>query len=95
MAKLLSGRPWCWGGIDGCRVENKKPQAAVLPAVLRCLVTPEGFTRNGVNYVVCQYFRFLENHGCSLFAHPDISMFFVYLQRKSSYNSLISGCFQC
>ena len=42
MAKLLSGRPWCWGGIDGCRVENKKPQAAVLPAVLRCLVTPEG-----------------------------------------------------
>lgn len=41
MAKLLSGRPWCWGGIDGCRVENKKPQAAVLPAVLRCLVTPE------------------------------------------------------
>ena len=57
-------------------------------------VTPERFTRNGVNYAVCQYFRFLENHGCSLLAHPDISMFFVYLQRKSSYNSLISGCFQ-
>ena len=57
-------------------------------------VTPERFTRNGVNYIVCQDFRFLENHGCSLFAHPDISMFFVYLQRKSSYNSLISGCFQ-
>ena len=58
-------------------------------------VTPERFTRNGVNYIVCQDFRFLENHGCSLFAHPDISMFFVYLQRKSSYNSLISGRFQC
>lgn len=59
-----------------------------------CPVTPVGFTRNGVNYIVCQYFRCSENHGCSLFAHPDISMFFVYLQRKSSYNSLISGCFQ-
>lgn len=59
------------------------------------LVTPERFTRNGVKYIVYQHFRFLENHGCSLFAHPDISMFFVYLQRKSSYNSLISGCFQC
>lgn len=58
-------------------------------------VTPEGFTRNGVNYIVCQDFRLPENHGCSLFAHPDISMFFVYLQRKSSYNSLISGRFQC
>lgn len=58
-------------------------------------VTPGRFTRNGVNYVVCQDFRLLENHGCSLFAHPDISMFFVYLQRKSSYNSLISGRFQC
>lgn len=57
-------------------------------------VTPERFTRNGVNYIVGQDFRFLENHGCSLFAHLDISMFFVYLQRKSSYNSLISGCFQ-
>lgn len=60
-----------------------------------CPVTPVGFTRNGVKYIVYQHFRFLENHGCSLFAHPDISMFFVYLQRKSSYNSLISGCFQC
>lgn len=58
-------------------------------------VTPERFTRNGVNYIVCQDFRLPENHGCSLFAHPDISMFFVYLQRKSSYNSLISGRFQC
>ena len=58
-------------------------------------VTPERFIQNGVNYIVCHYFRFLENHGCSLFAHPDISMFFVHLQRKSSYNSLISGRFQC
>jgi len=44
-----------------------------------CPVTPEGFIRNGVKCLVYQYFRISENHGCSLFAHPDISMFFVYL----------------
>lgn len=58
-------------------------------------VTPERFTLTGAKLSFYQYFRILENHGCSLFAHPEISMFFVYLQRKSSYNSLISGCFQC
>ena len=42
-------------------------------------VTPERFIWNGVKYLVYQYFRISENHGCSLFAHPDISMFFVYL----------------
>lgn len=78
------------------RKSTENQLISVLCGVLPfCFVTPVGFTRNGVKYIVYQHFRFLENHGCSLFAHPDISMFFVYLQRKSSYNSLISGCFQC
>ena len=74
--------------------KKKLPLQSIHAKGVPFFVTPERFTRNEVNYAVCQYFRFLENHGCSLFAHPDISMFFVYLQRKSSYNSLISGCFQ-
>ncbi len=59
------------------------------------LVTPERFISAGVKSIVYQYFIILENRGCSLFAHPEISMFFVYLQRKDSYNSLISARFQC
>ncbi|WP_305149707.1 hypothetical protein, partial [uncultured Muribaculum sp.] len=54
-------------------------------------VTPERFISAGVKSFVYQYFRILENHGCSLFAHPEISMFFVYLQHKDSYNSLTNS----
>lgn len=57
-------------------------------------VTPERFIWNGVKYSVYQYVIILKNHGCSLFAHPDISMFFVFLQRKVSNNVLILGCFR-
>ena len=59
------------------------------------LVTPERFISKGVNSVVYQYVRILENHGCSLLAHPDFSMFFVHLQCKVSNNILIIGYFQC
>ena len=58
------------------------------------LVTPERFIWNGVKCSVYQYVIIFENHGCSLFAHPDISMFFVFLQRKVSNNVLIFGCFR-
>lgn len=64
-------------------------------SIFSALVTPVGFIYNRVKSFVYQYVRILENHGCSLFAHPEISMFFVYLQRKDSYNSLISARFQC
>ena len=64
-------------------VVNHKPQ------------TPEGFISKGVKSVVYQYVRILENHGCSLLAHPDFSMFFVHLQCKVSNNILIFGYFQC
>ncbi len=56
---------------------------------------PERFIPKGVKFFVYQYVRIFENHGCSLFAHPDISMFFVYLQRKVSNNILIFGYFLC
>ncbi len=56
---------------------------------------PERFISAGVKFFVYQCFIILENHGCSLFAHPDISMFFVYLQRKVSNNILIFGYFLC
>ena len=54
-------------------------------------VTPERFISAGVKFFVYQCFIILENHGCSLFAHPEISMFFVYLQHKDSYNSLTNS----
>ena len=59
------------------------------------LVTPERFILQGVNILHINILDFSKNHGCSLFADPDISMFFVYLQRKFSDNSLISGYFRC
>lgn len=52
-------------------------------------VTPERFTLTGAKLSFYQYFRILENHGCSLFAHPEISMFFVCLLCKDSNNILI------
>ena len=58
-------------------------------------VTPVRFISKGVNSVVYQYVRILENHGCSLLAHPDFSMFFVHLQCKVSNNILIFRYFQC
>lgn len=54
-------------------------------------VIPERFISAGVKFFVYQCFIILENHGCSLFAHPEISMFFVYLQHKDSYNSLTNS----
>ena len=63
--------------------------------MLRLSVTPVGFIYNRVKSFVYQYVRILENHGCSLLAHPDFSMFFVHLQCKVSNNILIFRYFQC
>lgn len=52
-------------------------------------VTPERFTLTGAKLSFYQYFRILENHGCSLFAHPEISIFVVCLLCKDSNNILI------
>lgn len=56
--------------------------------------------QRGVNYIVCQYFRFLENHGCSLFAHPDVCGDFLCFATCTGFQPTcikksLANTFQC